>query len=46
MFGQLGDGRMVSSDTPVRVRIPAGLVAVALAVGPTTRHSLAIVVPG
>jgi alpha-tubulin suppressor-like RCC1 family protein len=42
-FGQLGDGTMVSSDTPVRVAIPAGLVASALAAGPTTRHSLAIV---
>ena len=42
-FGQLGNGTMISTDTPVRVRIPAGLVASALAVGPTTRHNLAIV---
>ncbi len=42
-FGQLGNGTMASSDTPVRVSIPAGLFASALAAGPTTRHSLAIV---
>jgi alpha-tubulin suppressor-like RCC1 family protein len=42
-FGQLGDARAASSDLPVLVRIPAGLVALGLAVGPTTRHSLAIV---
>ncbi len=42
-FGQLGNGTMVSSDTPVRVTLPAGLFAIALAAGPTTRHSLAIV---
>jgi alpha-tubulin suppressor-like RCC1 family protein len=42
-FGQLGNGTMISSDFPVVVTIPAGLVASALATGPTTRHSLAIV---
>jgi len=42
-FGQLGNGTMISSHTPVRVTIPAGLIATALAAGPTTRHSLAIV---
>jgi alpha-tubulin suppressor-like RCC1 family protein len=42
-FGQLGDASTASSDVPVRVRIPAGLVAIAFAAGPTTRHSLAIV---
>jgi alpha-tubulin suppressor-like RCC1 family protein len=42
-FGQLGNGTMISSDIPVVVTIPAGLIASALATGPTTRHSLAIV---
>lgn len=42
-FGQLGNGTMISSDIPVMVAFPAGLVASALAAGPTTRHSLAIV---
>lgn len=42
-FGQLGDGGTASSRLPVAVRLPAGMVATALAVGPTTRHSLAIV---
>jgi hypothetical protein len=42
-FGQLGNGTMISSDTPARVKIPAGLIASALAACPTTRHSLAIV---
>jgi hypothetical protein len=34
---------MTSSDTPVTVMIPAGLIASALAAGPTNQHSLAIV---
>jgi hypothetical protein len=34
---------MISSDIPVVVTIPAGLLASALATGPTTTHSLAIV---
>jgi alpha-tubulin suppressor-like RCC1 family protein len=42
-FGQLGDGAMVNADVPMGVLLPAGLIAVALAAGPTTRHSLAIV---
>jgi alpha-tubulin suppressor-like RCC1 family protein len=42
-FGHLRNGTVVSSATPVRVRIPAGPFASALAGGPTTRHSLAIV---
>ncbi len=37
-FGQLGNGTMVSSHTPVRVTFPAGLFAIALAAGPTTRQ--------
>jgi len=44
-FGQLGDGRTASSRLPVTVRLPAGLVGLALAAGPTTRHSLAVVAP-
>lgn len=43
VFGQLGDGTQVNADVPMGVLIPAGLIAVALAAGPTTRHSLAIV---
>jgi alpha-tubulin suppressor-like RCC1 family protein len=42
-FGQLGDASLASSDVPRRVGIPAGLTALGLAAGPTTRHSLAIV---
>jgi alpha-tubulin suppressor-like RCC1 family protein len=45
VYGQLGDGTTRSSDIPVRVRIPPTLTVIALAVGPTTRHSLAIVHP-
>jgi alpha-tubulin suppressor-like RCC1 family protein len=41
--GQLGDGGTASSRRPVRVRLPAGMVAIRLAAGPTTRHSLVIV---
>ena len=42
-FGQLGDGSTASSRRPVAVLLPAGMVAIALAAGPTTRHNLAIV---
>jgi alpha-tubulin suppressor-like RCC1 family protein len=41
--GQLGDGSLRNSDVPVPVLIPAGLIAVKLPAGPTTRHSLVIV---
>jgi alpha-tubulin suppressor-like RCC1 family protein len=44
-FGQLGDGSFGNSDVPVRVLIRAGLIAVKLPAGPTTRHSLVIVQP-
>lgn len=43
VYGQLGNGTTRGSDVPVLVRLPASLAAEALAVGPTTRHSLAIV---
>lgn len=45
VYGQLGNGTTRSSDLPVLVRLPGSLAAVALAAGPTTRHSLAIVRP-
>ena len=41
--GQLGNGSKRSTDVPVAVRIPASLSVIALAAGPTTRHSLAVV---
>lgn len=41
--GQLGIGSLSNRDVPVRVPIPAGLIAVKLPAGPTTRHSLVIV---
>jgi alpha-tubulin suppressor-like RCC1 family protein len=41
-FGQLGNGRTNSTDRPVLVRLPAGLVVTALPAGPTTRHVLVI----
>jgi alpha-tubulin suppressor-like RCC1 family protein len=44
--GELGNGTTTtttSSDLPVRVEIPAGLVAIAVASGPEADHSLAIV---
>lgn len=44
-FGQLGNGTMTSKDVPVLVHLPSGLSVVALAAGPTTRHTLAIVIP-
>jgi alpha-tubulin suppressor-like RCC1 family protein len=43
-FGQLGDASERSTEVPVPVRIPGGVSVIALAVGPTTRHSLAVVV--
>jgi len=43
VLGQLGNGATASSDLPVRVKIPAGLVATAVAAGPETNDSLAIV---
>jgi hypothetical protein len=43
LLGQLGNGGTTSSDLPVRVEIPAGLVAIAVAAGPEAGHSLAIV---
>lgn len=42
-YGQLGDGSKADATLPKQVRLPAGLVAVGLAAGPTTRHSFAIV---
>jgi alpha-tubulin suppressor-like RCC1 family protein len=42
-FGQLGDGSFRNTDLPVPVLLPAGLIAIRLPAGPTTRHSLAIV---
>ncbi len=42
-FGQLGDGGTASRRLPVAVHLPAGMVAIGLAAGPTTRHNLAIV---
>ncbi len=42
-LGQLGNGTTTNSDLPVRVEIPAGLVAIAVAAGPEADHSLAIV---
>jgi alpha-tubulin suppressor-like RCC1 family protein len=42
-YGQLGDGSTADSTLPEQVRLPAGLIAVALSDGPTTRHSLAVV---
>ncbi|HEX9625196.1 MAG TPA: hypothetical protein VF979_12520, partial [Streptosporangiaceae bacterium] len=44
-YGQLGDGSMANATLPKRVRLPAGMVAIGLAAGPTTRHSFAIVIP-
>jgi alpha-tubulin suppressor-like RCC1 family protein len=44
-YGQLGDGSMADSTLPKQVRLPAGLIAVGLSAGPTTRHSFAIVKP-
>ncbi len=44
-YGQLGDGSEADATLPQQVKLPAGLIAVALAAGPTTRHSFAVVVP-
>jgi alpha-tubulin suppressor-like RCC1 family protein len=41
--GELGNGTTTSSDLPVRVHIPAGLIATGIASGPEADHSLAIV---
>jgi alpha-tubulin suppressor-like RCC1 family protein len=41
--GELGNGATTSSDLPVRVKIPAGLVATGIAAGPEANDSLAIV---
>jgi alpha-tubulin suppressor-like RCC1 family protein len=41
--GELGNGTTTSSDLPVRVKMPEGLVATAVASGPEANHSLAIV---
>jgi hypothetical protein len=38
-FGQLGSD---ISDTPVRVKLPAGLAAIAIGSGPEANFSLAI----
>ncbi len=42
-WGQLGNGTKKDSHVPVVVKLPAGLTAVGLAKGPTTRHSVSIV---
>jgi hypothetical protein len=41
--GELGNGSVADSATPVRVLIPAGLAVTAVAAGPAAGHSLAIV---
>ncbi len=41
--GELGDGTTTNSDLPVGVALQVGLVAIAVAAGPETNHSLAIV---
>ena len=41
--GQLGNGGTASSNLPVRVQMPAGLVVTAVAAGPQAFHTLAIV---
>ncbi len=43
LLGQLGNGATTNSNLAVRVEIPAGLVAIAVAAGPEADHSLAIV---
>jgi alpha-tubulin suppressor-like RCC1 family protein len=43
LLGQLGNGGTTNSNLPVRAKIPAGLVAIAVAAGPEADHSLAIV---
>ncbi len=41
--GELGNGTTTSSDIPVRVKLPAGLAAVALGAGPDADFTIAIV---
>jgi alpha-tubulin suppressor-like RCC1 family protein len=41
--GELGNGSTISTGLPVRVQLPAGLVAIGIAAGPEADHSLAIV---
>jgi alpha-tubulin suppressor-like RCC1 family protein len=41
--GELGDGTTTNSDLPVGVALQVGLVTIAVAAGPETDHSLAIV---
>ena len=40
--GELGNGRTASSDVPVRVKLPAGLTAIALGTGPDADFSFAV----
>ncbi len=42
-WGNLGNGTMRNATTPVLVQLPAGMTAVGLPRGPTTRHCVAIV---
>jgi alpha-tubulin suppressor-like RCC1 family protein len=41
--GELGNGGLVNSDTPLRVRLPSGWRASAIGSGPVAGHALAIV---
>jgi len=41
--GELGNGSTINANLPVRVQLPAGLVAIGIAAGPEADHSLAIV---
>lgn len=41
--GELGNGSTINTNLPVRVQLPAGLVAIGIAAGPEADHSLAIV---
>lgn len=42
-FGALGDGLTGNSETPVAVRLPAGLIATAIGSGQAAYHALALV---